>query len=202
MDLGFREAWLGSKRANLVCPACGSPGARASRRSYEGLWSRVFRVRPMRCEPCGFRFPAAYHARTHGHELDLEHQLPFIPTEMEEQRGGQRARQERKPPVRLGLPGNRCPACGSTNVRPGQSAFGPVPWLRFDVRDPFRCADCNGSFTRTNVARVLLRGVLVVVVLGGLTYAAMNIQSWMKRPSAVPTIQKDQIPPPPPPVFR
>lgn len=202
MELGLREAWLGSKRTALVCPNCGTPSPRASRRSYDGLWSRVFRVRPMRCEPCGFRFPAAISSGARGQELDLVHHLPFIPTEMEEQLVGQRARKAPKPPVRLGLPGNRCPACGSTNVRPGQSAIGPVPWLRFEVRDPFRCADCNGSFTRTNLARVLLRGALMVVVLGGLTYAAMNIQGWMKRPSAVPTIQKDQIPPPPPPVFR
>jgi hypothetical protein len=205
MRLGLSEGWAGTKRRTAVCPQCSSQSARYSRRSYDGLWFQVFKVRPVKCSDCGAYFPIAARGSIRRPERDPQDlHIPFSPSELEArgevfaepelddgESAGPRTRPSRK----------ACPVCGFEAVR--ASRQGPEPSAgRLDVKTAYRCVRCNASFKRVNPLRLLVFSALLLFVLGGLSYVSLRALGGSRVRDQSPRIRKDQIKPPPPPVFR
>ena len=70
------------------------------------------------------------------------------------------------------------------------------------MKTTYRCARCNGSFKRTDPVRLLAFVLIVLGVLGGLSYFILAAMGGHGESNRSPRIKKDQIKPPPPPVFR
>ena len=73
---------------------------------------------------------------------------------------------------------------------------------RLDVKTAYRCVRCNASFKRTNPLRLLAFSIVLLVLLGGLSYLALRVLGARRLSDSSPRIRKDQMKPPPPPVFR
>jgi transposase-like protein len=193
MRLGLKEGWAGRKRKTAVCPSCSSDRARYSRRHYDGPWFLAFRVRPVKCSDCGSYFPIAADASIRRPETDsIDLHIPFRPSELDGPQDGGAGT----------FPAGACPICGSDQVRPSRPGTDQPLARRLDVRTPYRCARCNGSFRRANPLRLLVLSLLLVGVLAGLSYLGIAVLSWRGRIGNSPHIRKDQIKEPPPPVFR
>jgi len=78
----------------------------------------------------------------------------------------------------------------------------PTLLQRLDLKDTWRCANCNASFFRLNVLRTVGIALLIFVCLGGVSYMALRIAGPSRTENAVPRLRKGQVPEPPPPVFR
>jgi hypothetical protein len=207
MRLGFNDARAGARRRTAICPGCGSDRARYSRRQYDGLWSRFFKVRPAKCFACGSYFPISASARavmerSPADPRDLH--IPFTPLEHEELQ---------KPIVvdrpfspdrrwwwrRLGV----CRGCGSRKVRPARSPGEEASLARrLSLKDSYRCLECNAGFYRLNPTRLFALCLFLLVGMGGLSYAVGRVMGSRPGSNSPPRIKRGQIPPPPPPVFR
>ena len=168
MHVGFFEAWSGRRHTASACPLCRSPRVRHSRRSYDGLSARIFKVRPVKCLACGSYFAVGGKVAALS-DLDLaELQIPFRLSELDPQTEGEVA-PDLLPSYQhhsaSTLPGRRCRVCGSREARPVRS--GPaVSLFRLDAREFYRCSSCNASFTRTSPLRLLVLLTLLSSVLG------------------------------------
>ena len=205
MRLGFKDGWTGRKRKTAVCPNCSSDRARYSRRHYDGVWFLLFQVRPVKCSDCGAYFPISGGATIKHPETDpVDLHIPFRPSELDDSAGGLRGREG---DASAEAPGTRpsrgaCPVCGSHAVHPSRPGGETSLIRRLDVKTTYRCARCNGSFKRANLPRLLAFLVILFGVLGGLSYLAIGVLGGHGRSNTSPRIKKDQIKPPPPPVFR
>ncbi len=205
MRLSLEDAWAGRRRTSSVCPLCLSERVRPSRRQYEGLWFRVFPVRPARCAACGAVFSISTKdavGRPRPQTFDFD--LPFRPSELEDSvRGAEIMARSRGggPAPRRPVWGG-CPVCGSAAVR-GMPAGSEGVWKRrFEVTDGYRCLECNAGFKRISPIRSVVLAALLMSVLGVLSYLVMGTLDRKKTNSASPTLPKNHVPPPPPPVFR
>lgn len=207
MELAFREAWAGREKRAPACPTCGGERLRYSRRQYEGIWARIFRLRPARCLDCGAYFPVSQDAAILSPQVDpADLHVPFWPLEMEERAErdsaaaiGWTPRDARTPRV-----GARkvCPLCGSEDVRPSKPGGEEPPLGVLDVTVPYRCVSCNGSFRRVVPTRLAAIIGLVAALLTGLILLGRLITGARASRPQAPRIKKGQIPNPPPPVFR
>jgi hypothetical protein len=181
-----------------------SESVRPSRRQYEGLWFRMFRVRPVRCAACGLLFSIAIEdGAGHLGSQTLDRDLPFQPVELEDSVTTAEilARSRGGGSVSWRQGGVGCPVCRSTAVRSARSGTDRDWKRRFEGNDDYRCLECNAGFKRTSLVRSLVLAVLLMSVLGGLIYLVIGTLD-RKRTNASPTLRKKHIPPPPPPVFR
>ncbi len=205
MRLGLKEAWAGRKRKTAVCPNCSSDRARYSRRHYEGMWFLLFRVRPVKCSECGSYFPIAAGATIRRPETDpIDLHIPFRPSELDDPPEGL---QGGEGDALAKLPGSKpsrraCPYCGSRDIHPSRLEGEPSFTRQLDVRTTYRCGRCNASFMRANPLRLLAFLLILLGVLGGLSYVALVTLGGRGPTDRSPRIRKDQIKPPPPPVFR
>jgi len=137
--------------------------------------------------------------------IDLH--LPFRPIEMDPPPAG-RPESESSEDLDFGPPIGRvdfrgsCPVCDSKAVRPSRDLNDQPLVARLDLRAPYRCAECNASFDRILPSRVAAAGLLLLVVLGGLSYAANSMFGRRTTPEKAPTLRRGQVPKLPPPVFR
>jgi len=205
MRLGLKEGWAGARRGIAVCPHCASLSARHSRRSYRGLWYFLFRVRPVKCSDCGSYFPIARTGAIRRPETDPKDlHIPFTPSELA-------APAEALADAALDdLPGDAprpgrlsrsCPVCGFEDIRPSRQGIEPTT-LRLDLKTTYRCVRCNASFNRTNPLRFLAFSVVLLGLLAGLSYLGLAVLGARRLSNPSPRIKKDQVKPPPPPVFR
>ena len=201
MELGFGEARAGRERRQPACPGCRGIRLRYSRRHYEGVWARVFSLRPAKCLDCGAYFPVSRSSAILNPQSDpAELHVPFWPLEMQERAdrdtaaGADWAPPETRP-SRASRRGT-CPHCGSREIRPS-SAEEP----RLNIKTTFRCTSCNASFQKTVPKRLLTMLVLGMVALGALIFV-VGLMTGRGSPRPTPTIKKGQVPKPPPPVFR
>lgn len=201
MELGFGEARAGRERRASACPGCRGTRLRYSRRHYEGVWARVFRLRPAKCLDCGAYFPVSRSAAILNPQVDpAELHVPFWPLEMQERAdrdaaaGPEGAPAETRSPRASGR--NRCPHCGSREIRPSSAEAS-----RLDVRTTFRCISCNAAFQRVVPARFAALLLLGTVLLGALIFLA-GLMTGRGPQKPTPTLRKGQVPKPPPPVFR
>ncbi len=205
MRLTLEDAWAGRRRTSLVCPVCLSESVRPSRRQYEGLWVRMFQVRPVRCAACGLLFPIAIKdgAGQRGSQT-LDCDLPFQPVELEDSvTTAETLARSRGSGSVLGRQGGvGCPVCGSAAVRPARTGTGGDWKRRFERNDDYRCLQCNAAFGRTSLVRSLVLAALLMSVLGGLIHLVIGTLDRKRTNPASPTHLKKHIPPPPPPVFR
>ncbi len=205
MRLGLKEAWGGRKRKTAVCPNCFSDGARYSRRHYEGIWFLLFRVRPVKCSECGSYFPIAGDATIRRPETDpIDLHIPFRPSELDDPAEGLQGGEgdsSAKPPGSRAFR-RACPICGSSDIHPSRLEAEPSLTRRLDVRTTYRCGRCNASFMRANPLRFLAFSLILLGVLGGLSYLVIATLGGRGPSDRSPRIRKDQIKPPPPPVFR
>ena len=208
MRLRFTNAWAGRNRRLPRCPECGSDRLRSSRRRYEGVWTSFFKVRPVKCQGCGIYFPMAADASISSAKTDpLDLHLPFRPLEMDPPlQGGQETRSREDadfgPPIgRMDFRGS-CPVCDSKAVRPSRDLSDLPLVARLDLRAPYRCAECNASFDHILPSRVAAVVLLLLVVLGGLTYAANSMFGRRALSQKAPRLRPGQVPKLPPPVFR
>ena len=205
MRLGLKEGWAGRKRKTALCPNCSSDRARYSRRHYEGPWFLLFRVRPVKCSDCGSYFPIAGDATITRPETDpVDLHIPFRPSELDPPVAMRPQGAAEDPGSSPGATPSRvaCPACGSRAVRPSNPGGDQPLTRRLDVKTTYRCARCNGSFKRTDPVRLLAFVLIVLGVLGGLSYFILAAMGGHGESNRSPRIKKDQIKPPPPPVFR
>ena len=203
MRLGLKEGWAGRRRRTAVCPNCSSLNARYSRRGYGGLWFLVFRVRPVKCSDCGSYFPIAGNGAIRRPETDPHDlHIPFTPSEMA---AHAEARSDPDDPPGDGHGPARlrrtCPVCGFDDIRPSRQAIGPSA-SRLDLQTTYRCVRCNASFKRTNPLRLLAFSLLLLGLLAGLSYIGLALLGARRLNNPSPRIKKDQVKPPPPPVFR
>lgn len=208
MRLRFTSAWAGRKRRLPRCPACGGERLRSSRRRYEGIWAAFFNVRPVKCLGCGIYFPMVADTSISTARTDpIDLHLPFRPLEMDAPLSGSPEPESGDdldfgPPIgRLDFRGS-CPVCDSRSVRPSRDMSDQPLVARLDLRAPYRCAECNASFDRILPSRVAAAALLLLVILGGLTYAANSMFGRRALPDRSPTLRPGQVPKLPPPVFR
>lgn len=206
MELAFREAWAGREKRAPACPTCRGERLRYSRRQYEGVWARVFRLRPAKCLDCGVYFPVSQDSAILSPQVDpADLHVPFWPIEMEERAerdsaaGGWTPRDARTP--RSGAR-RACPLCGSDDVRPSRPAGDERPLSALDVTVPYRCVSCNGSFRRAVPTRIVAILALVAAVFTGLIFVGRLLTGSRSSGNPAPRIKKGQVPNPPPPVFR
>ena len=205
MRLGLKEGWAGRKRKTALCPNCSSDRARYSRRHYDGPWFLLFRVRPVKCSDCGSYFPIAGDATITRPETDpVDLHIPFRPSELDQPEERLPRGPAEDPPSSPGSPPSRvvCPVCGSRAVRPSNPGGDQPLALRLDMKTTYRCARCNGSFRRTNPVRLMAFVMIVLGGLAGLSYFVIAALGSHGQSNPSPQIKKDQIKPPPPPVFR
>jgi hypothetical protein len=188
-----------------VCPKCSSESARYSRRHYDGPWSFLLTVRPVKCSDCGAYFPLAADGSIRRPETDpIDLHIPFRPSELDapavghvapsfEDIGGDAPRT--RPSRRA------CPVCGSEAIRASRPGIEP-PTSRLDAKTDYRCVRCNASFRRTNPLRLVVFSLLLLGVLAGLSYLALAALGARGLSNKSPRIRKDQVKEPPPPVFR
>lgn len=192
-------------RKTAVCPRCSSDQARFSRRHYDGPWSLLFRVLPVRCSHCGIVFPIARGGsilRPQRDPVDLH--LPFRPSELDATYEPEAAPAQGGPLLGLLSRPSRpaCPTCGSPDIRPSRPESNPLPSSRLDVGTTYRCVRCNASFRRNSAAKLVTLALVLLAVLAGLSYLTLAALRASGRPGSLPTIRKDQVKQPPPPVFR
>lgn len=157
---------------------------------------------------CGIYFPMVADASINTARTDpLDLHLPFRPIEMDPPPAG---RQEPEsgddldfgPPIgRVHFRGN-CPVCDSKAVRPSRDLNDQPLVARLDLRAPYRCAECNASFDRILPSRVATAVLLLLAVIGGLSYGANSMFGRRALPEKAPTLRPGQVPKLPPPVFR
>lgn len=201
MELGFGEARAARERRASACPGCRGTRLRYSRRKYEGLWARVFHLRPAKCLDCGAYFPVSRSATIQNPQVDAaELHVPFWPLEMEERADREAAAGAREGAAEARLPRasgrSRCPHCGSLEIRPSS---GEEPLL--NLRTTFRCIACNAAFQRVVPARFATLLLLGTVVLGAVIFLA-GLMTGRAVPRPTPTLRQGQVPKLPPPVFR
>lgn len=208
MRLRFANAWAGRKRRLPRCPACDGARLRSSRRRYEGIWAALFKVRPVKCLGCGIYFPMVADASISTSRTDpIDLHLPFRPLEMD---GPPEGRQESESGDEVDFGGpiglvdfrGVCPICDSKVVRPSRDLSDQPLVARLDLRAPYRCAECNASFDRILPSRVAAAALILLVVLGGLSYLANSMFGRRALPDRSPTLSPAQVPKLPPPVFR
>lgn len=203
MRLGFKEGWVGRQRKIAVCPKCGSGRARHSRRLYGGLWFLVFKLRPVKCSDCGLYFPIPSDGSIGRWAPDPgELGIPFRPLELDDLPGstGEPAADAR--PDKSASRRGKCPGCGSYSVRSSSQGTERALIRRFDVKDEYRCLECNASFRRLNLTRLILGALAVVTVLAGLSYLGIATLGRPTSSKVLPGVRKDKVPQPSPPVFR
>lgn len=201
MELGFGEARAGRERRQPACPGCRGNRLRYSRRHYEGVWARVFSLRPAKCLDCGAYFPVSRSSAILNPQVDpAELHVPFWPLEMQERADRDTAAGSdwvpSVPRASMGAPRGKCPHCGSRDIRPSS-----VEGLRLNIQTTYRCISCNASFQRVAPARLAGMLFLAMIALGGLIFLA-GLMSGRGAPKPTPTMRKGQVPKPPPPVFR
>jgi len=201
MKLGFAEARSGRERRQAACPGCRGTRLRYSRRRYEGVWARVFSLRPAKCLDCGVYFPVSRSSAILNPQVDpAELHVPFWPLEMEERAERDTATGTDWPPAetRRSRASRRgtCPTCGSRDIRPS-SADGP----RLNIKTTYRCISCNADFQGVVPARLLGMLLLGMIALSGLIYL-VGLTTGRSAPKPTPTMRKGQAPKLPPPVFR
>ena len=203
MRLGLEEALAGRKRKIAVCPSCGSERARHSRRYYDGPWFLLFRVRPIKCSDCGLYFPIAANGSLRRAVVDLgDLGIPFRPSELDSSPEG--PGEPASPPLPDKLPRKRglCPNCGSNAARALRPGTSGTLLRLFDAKDEYRCHECNASFRRISLVRLVLVALFLFTVLAGLSYIGLATLGRSKASTAPPGIRKDKVPQPSPPVFR
>jgi len=206
MRLGLNEGWAGRDRKTAVCPKCSSVRARYSRRRYDGPWILVFRVRPVKCSDCSAYFAISADATIMLSETDpVDLHIPFRPSELDDSMEVFLNRAPDQPPSASPLSRlarKVCPICRAEAVRPSNPGGDQALFRRLDVRINYRCAQCNGSFSRIDPLRFLAVAVILFGLLGGLSYFALATLGRSVRGNESPRIRRDQVRPPPPPVFR
>ena len=204
MRLGLEEGWAGRKRRTALCPNCSSDRARYSRRHYDRVWFILFRVRPVKCSECGAYFAIARDATITRPETDpVDLHIPFRPSELDNPAESFSGSHEDAPQDSSGKPSRRaCPICGSHDVHASRPGGEQSLTRRIDVKTTYRCARCNGSFRRTNPLRLLVFSLVLLGVLGWLSYLVIAALGGHGPGNRSPRIRKDQIKQPPPPVFR
>lgn len=201
MELGFGEARAGRERRQPACPGCRGTRLRYSRRHYEGVWARVFSLRPAKCLHCGAYFPVSRSSAILDPRVDpAEVNVPFWPLEVEERADRDAAADPEGAPseTRAARAARRgiCPHCGSRDIRPSSAEES-----RLRIETTYRCISCNASFQRMGRARLGVMLFLGLIFLGGLVVlAGLATSRGTSRPT--PTIRRGQVPAPPPPVFR
>ncbi|MBK5256097.1 MAG: hypothetical protein JJE39_08695 [Vicinamibacteria bacterium] len=86
-------------------------------------------------------------------------------------------------------------------MRAGREIGGEGPLIhRLELREMYRCLECNSSFFRFNLTRLIAFSLLIFFVLGGLSYAAMRMAGSSGGSKPSPRIKR--VPPAPPPAFR
>ncbi len=203
MRIGFRAAWEGTNRKVASCPICGASRVRYSRRTYDGFWALIFKTRPVRCLECGVYFPIAVRSSIPPDVELVDLQLPFRPSELDAPLGLAPVRTR---PAGVTIPfsgpgAGNCPDCGSSAIRPARFSA-EISWRRPDVREPWRCIDCNASFARVNPRRVIALIAIVLGLLLGVAYLAHSLRGGPGGGGKAPTIRQNQVPKLPPPVFR
>ena len=208
MRLRFISAWAGRKRRQPRCPVCRSERLRSSRRRYDGIWASLFKVRAVKCLACGVYFPMVAGASISTARTDpVDLHLPFRPLEMDSPGDG---RQESESGDELDFGGavgrvefrGVCPFCASKAVRPSRDQSDQPLVARLDLRVPYRCAECNASFDRILPSRVATAVLLLLAVIGGLSYGANSVFGRSALPEKAPRLRRGQAPKLPPPVFR
>ena len=207
MELAFGEAWAGRERQTPACPNCRGGRLRYSRRQYEGIWARLFRLRPAKCLDCGVYFPIFQDSVILNPQVDpADLHVPFRPLEMEERAERDSVAPTGWPPrdARTARVGARksCPICGSDDVRPSRPGGEERLLSALDVTVPYRCVSCNGSFRRVAPTRLAAIILLGTALLSGLIVAGGLLSRGGGSRNQAPRIKKGQIPNPPPPVFR
>ena len=103
-----------------------------------------------------------------------------------------------KAPKKRGL----CPNCGSTAVRASRPGTNGALIRSFGAKDEYRCLECNASFGRISLRRLIGVPLVLATILAALTYIAMATLLPPKASTALPGVGKDKVPRPSPPVFR
>lgn len=172
------------------------------------MGAALFKVRPVKCLACGVYFPMLADATVSTAKTDpVDLHLPFRPVEMDAPVQG-RTESESGDDVDFGGPiglvdiRGVCPICESRAVRPSRDLSDQPLIARLDLRAPYRCAECNASFDRILPSRVVGAALLLLLVIGGLSYLANSMFGRRSLPERSPTLSPAQVPKLPPPVFR
>ena len=159
----------------------------------------------MKCSDCGSYFPIAGDATITRPETDpIDLHIPFRPSELDDPTDGLPGGAAEDLPASPGSGPSRraCPVCGSRAVRPSNPGGDQPLTRRLDVKTTYRCSRCNGSFRRISPVRLLAFSVILLGLLAGLSYFVIAALGGHGESNRSPRIRKDQVKPPPPPVFR
>lgn len=202
MYLGLRDGFNARQRRAESCPHCGSRRLRYSRRQYDGLAARYFKLRPVKCLDCDRYFPVASRRSVPGHVDLINLHVPFRPVELDDPISSDSGDVQRRPRTsEVVAPGGRkCPDCGARAARPIRGGE-PPSFFRPDALELYRCPVCNGSFKLTNIPRLVFLLMLLGVVLAGPMYL-LSRRSILRGKETSPRIRRGQVPKVAPPVMR